>query len=378
MEDGRRCILIIDDDDALLIPTILEQAGYTVLTALSGTEGLRLAHEQRPDLIICDIMMPPPDGFEVREQLNQNPAVKSIPFIFVTALTRQSDRLQGIESGADDYITKPFNRHELLARVKAVLRRSELSRQQGIVEAQTQMEMLRHEVTKNFTHELRTPLSKIMMSLELMLRDKFGDDDQERQNFLGDALDSAQDLQILINDLLFLSLLDQDHVDTFRQRIRLKYNFHEPIAQCLQRWEDKNLEVRVKVEPDVEIYAPRKRFEQAVKHLMDNACKFSPEGGRIAVHLAPNGKGGGVLTIADRGPGIPHDLREKVFERYYQISQGEGRLYGGLGVGLTIARAIVRALGGDVIIADSDFGCRVQMIIAPGELEDRTVDQGSA
>ncbi len=372
MEDASRSILVIDDDDTLLIPTILEQAGYTVLTAINGTEGLRLASEQRPDLIICDIMMPPPDGFEVRRQLNQDPAIKSIPFVFVTALTSQSDKLQGIESGADDYITKPFNRHELVARVKAVLRRSDLSRQQGIVEAETQIERLRHEITKNFTHELRTPLSKILMSLELMLRDKFGDDERERQNFLTDALDGAQDLQMLIDDLLFLSLLDQGKVDTFRQSIRLKYNFHEPIAQCLQRWENKNLEVRVKVEPGVEIYAPRIRFEQAVKHLMDNACKFSPEGGRIAVHLAPNGKGGCVLTIADRGPGIPTELREAVFERYYQISQGEGRLYGGLGVGLTIARVIARALGGDVAIVDSEFGCRVQMIIAPGELEDRT------
>ncbi len=373
MENVSRRILIIDDDDMLLIPTILEQAGYKVLTAINGTEGLQLASEKRPDLIICDIMMPPPNGFEVRRRLNQDPAIKSIPFIFVTALTGQSDRLQGIESGADDYITKPFNRHELLARVKAVLRRSELSRQEGITEAKTQMERLRHEITKNFTHELRTPLSKIMMSLELMLKDKFGDDEKERQNFLEDALDGAQYLQTLIDDLLFLNLLDQGKVDTFRQNIRLKYNFHEPIAQCLQRWEDKNLEVRVKVEPDVEIYAPRIRFEQAVTHLIDNACKFSPEGGRIAVHLAPNGRGGCVLTIADKGPGIPVQLRERVFERYYQISQGEGRLYGGLGVGLTIARAVARALGGDVVIVDSDFGCRVQMIIAPGELEDRMV-----
>ncbi len=371
MEGMNRRILIIDDDDMLLIPTILEHAGYTVLTALNGAEGLQLASELRPDLIICDIMMPPPDGFEVRRQLNRDPEVKSIPFIFVTALTGQSDRLQGIESGADDYITKPFNRHELLARVNAVLRRSDLSRQEGISEARTQMERLRHEITKNFTHELRTPLSKIMMSLELMLRDKFGDDEKERQNFLEDALDGAQYLQTLIDDLLFLNLLDQGKVDTFRQRIRLKHNFHAPIAQCLQRWEDKNLEMRVKVEPDVEIYAPRIRFEQAVTHLIDNACKFSPEGGRIAVHLASNGKGGCVLTIADKGPGIPVQLREKVFERYYQISQGEGRLYGGLGVGLTIARAIARALGGDVVIVDSDFGCRVQMIIAPGELEDQ-------
>jgi signal transduction histidine kinase len=371
MENVSRRILIIDDDDMLLIPTILEQAGYTVLTAINGTEGLQLASEHRPDLIICDIMMPPPNGFEVRRRLNQDPAIKSIPFIFVTALTGQSDRLQGIESGADDYITKPFNRQELLARVKAVLRRSELSRQEGITEAKTQMERLRHEITKNFTHELRTPLSKIMMSLELMLKDKFGDDEKERQNFLEDALDGAQYLQTLIDDLLFLNLLDQGKVDTFRQNIRLKYNFHEPIAQCLQRWEDKNLEVRIKVEPDVEIYAPRIRFEQVVTHLIDNACKFSPEGGRIAVHLAPNGRGGCVLTIADKGPGIPVQLRERVFERYYQISQGEGRLYGGLGVGLTIARAVARALGGDVVIVDSDFGCRVQMVIAPDELEDR-------
>ncbi len=369
MDSEKTTILVIDDDETLLLPTILKYGGYQVLTASNGTDGLRIATEQPPDLIICDIMMPPPDGFEVRQRLNRNPQTATIPFIFVTARTGQNDKLYGIESGADDYITKPFDRYELLARIKAVLRRSELSHEQGKIEAAQQMDRLRHEIMKNFTHELRTPLSQILMSLELVLRDRFGDDQEEQQQFITDALGGAQQLQTLIDDLLYLNLLDEGKPATFRQRIQLKYHFRRPIEQCLQKWETKALDVHIHTAPDVEIYAPRHRFEQAVRHLVDNACKFSPEKGRVNIGLDANGKGGCVLTITDQGPGIPAALRDKVFDRYFQISQGEGRLYSGLGVGLTIARAFARALGGDVVILDTESGCRVQMTLPPGEPE---------
>ena len=95
------------------------------------------------------------------------------------------------------------------------------------------------------------------------------------------------------------------------------------------------------------------------------------------INLAANGEGGCILTVTDQGPGIPVELCEKAFERYFQVSQGDARLYEGLGVGLTIARAFARGLGGDVVILDSDAGCRVQMTIPPAPADwVPTNDQG--
>ena len=126
MVDKPKTILIIDDEKVILlgISAMMRRDGYQVLTASSGMEGLALIQENHPDLIISDVTMPPPNGFELRQILSRDPNTAPIPFIFVTARTSQDDKVLGLETGADDYITKPFDRAELMARVSAVLRRN--------------------------------------------------------------------------------------------------------------------------------------------------------------------------------------------------------------------------------------------------------------
>ena len=117
-------VLLIDDEEPLLmgLAEIMKRAGYNVLTARDGLTGLSLARQHLPDLIICDVMMPAPNGFELRRQLAQEGRTENIPFIFLTARAAQSDKLQGFESGADDYITKPFDIEELKLRVRTAIR----------------------------------------------------------------------------------------------------------------------------------------------------------------------------------------------------------------------------------------------------------------
>jgi len=119
-------VLLIDDELSLLtvLSATLRRAGYDVSTAISGNKAIEHAKNNVPDLIICDVMMPAPNGFRVREILAENPHTASIPFIFLTARTAKGDAIYALKSGADDYITKPFDRGELLARIEAVLRRT--------------------------------------------------------------------------------------------------------------------------------------------------------------------------------------------------------------------------------------------------------------
>jgi DNA-binding response OmpR family regulator len=126
-------ILVIDDDDNLLfgLLAVMRREGYECISANNGKDGLRLAQERLPDLIISDVMMPPPNGFELRKQLSVNPKTIHIPFIFLTARASQGDKIFGLEAGADDYITKPFDRGELVARVRAVLRRNHVHLENG-------------------------------------------------------------------------------------------------------------------------------------------------------------------------------------------------------------------------------------------------------
>lgn len=360
-------VLLIDDERRMLfgLETTMKRAGYDVHSASNGAEGLDLAQELAPDIIVCDVMMPPPDGFELRDLLAEDPETADIPFIFLTARTDPTDRLEGLRAGADDYVTKPFERQELLARVEAVLRRHAIGREVGRAELQDEIVAMQQAISMNVSHELKTPLANILLSLEAALDHHYADDLDQQRKFLEIARGNAFRLRHLIRDLVFLTQLDRDEVLAVRQKVVLTYDFRHQIEECAKRYENRDLDIQVDVAPDMQVAAYRDGFAQATYHLVDNACKFSPDGGRIRVQLEPTGHGGCFLTVEDEGPGIPPDLREKVFERYYQISTGDDRLYGGLGVGLTISRAFARAHGGDVKILNTDDGCSVQMSIPP-------------
>ncbi len=189
-------ILIIDDEPALLLGLAakIKRHGYTVVTATDGSDGFRKAKESLPDLIISDVMMPPPNGFELRRLLSLEPALASIPFIFLTARSSVEDRVDGLRNGADDYITKPFETEELFARIEAVFRRVQTEQARGREEmraaAEKDIEKLKHEILQNFHHELRTPLTNILMPLELAANHRF-DNPEEQSRFLKIALSNA-------------------------------------------------------------------------------------------------------------------------------------------------------------------------------------------
>jgi two-component system, OmpR family, alkaline phosphatase synthesis response regulator PhoP len=127
-----RTILVVDDEPEIvrLVRDYLERAGFGVITAADGDEALRATHRQRPDLVILDLGLPGLDGLDVARTLRHN---GEVPIIMLTARTGEADRVAGLELGADDYVPKPFSPRELVARVRAVLRRTEAARSHGDV-----------------------------------------------------------------------------------------------------------------------------------------------------------------------------------------------------------------------------------------------------
>ena len=372
---NKRTILIIDDDDALRIglAAVLQRKGFTVVSASNGQAGLEKARAALPDLIVCDVMMPPPDGLALRRLLSQDSVLAAIPFIFLTARSGIEDRLSGIDNGADDYITKPFDPKELVARVEAVFRRVELEQARGREQMKTiadqEMEKFRHEILQNFHHELRTPLTNIMLPLETILQSKF-DDPEQQIRFIRVALSNADRLESLTTDFILLTNLDQGDLNTVRQPIDVEVNILSPVRRRLQRYQEKHLQLVTHVSVLSEVRAPRKEFTHIVLHLVDNAFKFSPAGGTVELSISSDAQGNTSLGVSDEGPGIPVELREKVFERYFQRSQGNTREYEGLGVGLPLARAVIERLGGSLRILDVPTGCRVGLYLpasGPGE-----------
>lgn len=360
-------MLLVDDEIKLLLglKAIMTREGYEVISAHNGTDGIRLAREHLPDIIICDVMMPAPNGFEVKRILSSELHTASIPFIFLTARTLEADKIAGLKQGADDYITKPFNADELIARVDSLLRRSDITRQLAMDEMEEKIDLVRHSISTNLGHELRTPLAIILASLDMAIREKFTGKNTDLDWYLENSLSSAHKLSMLVNDLILLNSIDQNNLSTFRRRVDLEFNFREPIQNVISRYTQKKLNIQIFIEEGIVLNAPEFEFAHAASHLVDNACKFSPDGASISIQLQKNGDGGCILSVENEGSFIPADLREKVFERYYQVYQGDNRLYGGLGLGLTIARAVAEAAGGSVKIVDSRVGCKVRMIYPP-------------
>jgi signal transduction histidine kinase len=374
--DIQPLILIIDDDPALLmgLAATIKKHGYRIITAENGNQGFEKAKEVLPDLILSDVMMPPPNGFELRKLMSLEPRLSSIPFIFLTARSDLDDKVTAISDGADDYITKPFVTNELIARIGAVIRRVQIAeshgRDQAKVIADADLERVRHEILQNFHHEIRTPLTNIMMPLKLAIENKFSDT-QEQSKFLKMALSNADRLESLTTDLILLSNIDQGNLNTIRQSIDFNLDIRTPVGKRLERYAAKNLEFSLDISSQDKINAPRREFTHALVHLVDNAFKFTAEDGKVHLRISPEGNGGVVLDILDDGPGISSQLHEKVFERFYQISQGDTREFEGMGVGLTIARTIFQSLKGEVKILESPKGCHIQASLpnlSPGDV----------
>lgn len=365
-----KTILVIDDEFHLLVgvKALLEREGYKTITSNDSIAGVQMAKDHIPDLIVCDVMMPFMDGFQVRETLNESPSTKDIPFLFLSARISQTDKLRGLTIGADDYITKPFDHRELMARISAVFNRYEKGQADMRRKMDEQIIRFQQEISHNISHELRTPMTQIMLSLDMALHDKY-DSPEELKEFMDIALSQSQRLNHVIDDLVFLSDHDRGEISSIRQVIDIQSDFLEVINLLLGSYVDKQLDVQIHIEPEINILAPRREFRQAVRHLVDNAFKFTTPMTTVTIDLGAKGNGGAMLTVTDLGMGIPVKHHEDVFTRYFQISNGDTRAFNGLGVGLTITRIFSQNLGGDTFILPSRTGCRVRMIIPPGNTD---------
>lgn len=337
-------ILLIDDEPNLLLAlgAYLRQSGHEVVTVPSGEKGLATLRDWQPDVIICDIMMPGMDGLDVRQALEKDPRHRDTPFIFLTAKGQLDDRLAGLRSGADDYLVKPFEPVELEARIESLLRR--VSRDHALVAQE--VEALKENILANVTHELRTPVAVVRGTLELALEGAFGDDLEQETHFLTRALESAQNLQKLIDDLLLMTALEGGDLELFVEPISVADLLRHV---RLSAWRVKAADALVIHEPeppDLTVCADRRYVQAVLGHLVDNALKFSPG---APVEVGAKAQDDGVaITVMDRGEGIAAEHLPHLFERFYQADMSSSRAHEGLGCGLYLVRALVEAHGGHV------------------------------
>ena len=378
-------ILVIDDNTTNLniLLDYLNELSYRVLIAPSGEQALQRLQYARPDVILLDIMMPGIDGFETCRRLKADDATKDIPVIFMTALTETVDKVRGFSVGGVDYITKPFQHEEVLARVKTHLTIRKLQqelRQQNetleryaemlaqkneelkaknaeLDEKNNQLNLLNADKDKFFSiiaHDLRNPIGALRELPQIIAENLDNYSKDELRRLIAMQRDAARNLFELLENLLTWSRMQRGLIDFNPEPIQISALVQRSIALLMPSAAQKTITLTQAVNPSLLGMADHKMVDAVVRNLISNAIKFTNQGGTIEV----SGKDDGAfMTIAvkDNGVGIGEKFLPKLFridEQYRRTGTANER---GTGLGLILCKEFVERNGGEIRV-ESEVG----------------------
>lgn len=357
-------ILVIEDDPRIRdeVLTWLTWEDYDATGAADGAEGVELAQQRRPDLIICDIMMPKKDGYRVLLEVRALPATALIPFIFLTAKQEKDDIRYAMELGADDYITKPFDREEFLRAIQSRLSRHELYTK----ESMQRVNVLRQHVLNTLPHELRTPLVGILGIGELLAQDAETLTPAEIVDYATLITRSGQQLYRLVENYLLYTQLEHYLANPAQaaalerrpvlQSSAMLQTLCARIATVYGRPNDLQLYVQSAVVP-----ISAQDLTKIVYELVDNAFKFSKPQAPVQINAAIEGEEY-VLVVSDQGRGMAPEQIARI-DAYVQFERAKYEQQGS-GLGLAIVRRLVELVNGTLEIESTvDQGTIVRVTL---------------
>ncbi len=336
-------ILIVDDNADMrdYLKRILS-GHFTVEAVADGTAALAAVQERMPDLVLSDVMMPRLDGFELLKTLRTNTQTKEIPIILLSARAGEESVIEGLETGADDYLIKPFSASELVARVNTHLQMAQL-RGEALSQERT-ISRRKDEVLSTVSHELNTPLVAILGWTRLLRSSP------SNQSMLMKALETIErnaTLQAkLVQDLLDISRITAGKISLNVEPVELQEVIETAIATVLQSVDSKNICLNCQFNSSsATVAGDPDRLQQIVLNLLTNAVKFTAQGGSIEVRLDIK-ENQAQIVVSDDGMGISSELMAHVFDTFSQSESSKSK--GGLGLGLAIARHLVELHGGTI------------------------------
>jgi two-component system sensor histidine kinase/response regulator len=366
-------ILIVDDVSANLqfIAGPLEARGYTVLVARSGLEAIQRAQLAQPDLILLDVVMPGLDGFDTCRRLKERADTRDIPVVFMTSLSAPDDKVEGFRVGAVDYVTKPLNAEEVVARVGTHLMLDALRRQladqnrklraevQAREQAQAELQQLNAELEQLAaalrrsnadleqlayvaSHDMQEPLRMVASYLQLITR-RYGDRlDADGHEFIGYAVDGAKRMQAMINDLLVLSRVStkaRPFAPTDCGRILATVRMQLQVAMAESG-------ATITEDPLPTVNGDATQLLQLFQNLIANAIKFRGEQSPQVHVSAQATEEGWCFSVRDNGIGIAPEYFERIFLLFQRL-HGRNE-YPGTGIGLALCKRIVERHGGRI------------------------------
>ena len=345
-------ILVVDDQAANLraVSALLTRHGYTVVTADSGAQALELAAGCQPDLLLLDMMMPGMDGFELLQGIKQDAQLRRVPAVFLTAAQDRELLVRAFDSGAVDYVTKPFMPEELLARVSAHV---------GLKQTRDRLERVareRQELVNLVAHDLKNPLTSVLFASDVLLND--GARRERVPRYLQMIHESAQDALGYIKRYLETQAAHAHNAGQGREedtRVAWRELFGWLEGRYALQLESRGLQLNVAA-VDARAHAAMDGLvlRQVIENLVTNAMKYAPKSS-IDLSIRSGSPGYWQLHVEDRGPGIPADRRRQLFKAFTRLSDVDD---GGLssGLGLSLAKQILETAGGSLWYEERDGG----------------------
>ena len=363
-------IVVVDDTppNLKLLDEMLNTAGYRVLSFTRGEHALTAISKNIPDLILLDINMPGLNGYQVCEKLKADKHLQEIPVLFISAYTEVEEKLKAFQVGGVDYVTKPFQEAEVLARIATHLeiRHQKLEIEKNYRELR-ELEGLRDNLTQMIVHDLRSPLTTMNGSLEL-LQSHFADTlSEQAARLVKAAVSSTSKMIELVSSLLDLNRLESGEFPLKREVCDIHTVLGEAIA--IYQNSQKLITFQSNVSEELnKILADKELLRRVLVNLIGNAVKFSPREGVIGLDVE-RVDGEIRFAIRDRGEGIPKECHGLIFEKYGQVEIRAKHSGYSSGIGLAFCKLAVEAHGGSIWVeSDVGKGCDVFFTL-PGNVE---------
>lgn len=332
-------VLGVDDNPRNL--SILRKAlgdEFQFIEVTSGADALEEARRNVPDVVLLDIMMPGMDGYETCRRMRARPDLSSCKILMVSAKGQIEDRLEGYAAGADDYVVKPFEPAELLAKVRVYVR----------LRSVEEVDNLKSSLLTLLSHETRTPLTLILGPVSMLIDG--GDLTTRQRELLGVAEAGALRLGALVEKVAFLSQLKLRAIPFERMPTDLGSIAHEAVARAADRSGSAGVNLVVSNEGSARIEGDPEHLGSVVDALIDNAIRFSARGETVRICTRTSGAMA-ILTISDSGPGIDPEMLQRLFQEFSVPDLAHHT--DGLGLSLAIAHRIVEQQGGALNLTHS-------------------------
>jgi signal transduction histidine kinase len=343
-------ILIVDDEriNRELLHAYFEGSRHELIDADSGEAALRIAPEARPDLVLLDDMMPGLDGFATTARLKALFADELVPVLLVTALHDHDSRLRGLRAGADDFLTKPLEQHELTLRVNNLLalRAKEAALVQRHVEL-VELQRFRDEMSALVVHDLKSPLTIMLASVERVLGSSSA---REQHDALVDARTAGARALRLLANLADLTRIEAGLLPLHRRPTQVATLLAPLVRQRAHLAESRAIQLESSIDPCLPVNVDSELISRVVENVFDNALRHTPPGGRIAVSGAARSDAV-EIRIGNTGCAIPSEARKRIFEKFTHGSENAGRM--SLGLGLYFCRLAAEAHGGRIWVEET-------------------------